>query len=335
MEQRQIVYSGIQPSGNLTLGNYIGAVRNFGKMQEEFDCIYAIADLHSITVRQEPALLRRRTSELFALLLAAGVDPEKSILYVQSQVPAHAQMTWVLNCFTYMGELSRMTQFKDKSQKHSDNVNAGLLDYPVLMASDILLYQANLVPVGADQKQHLEITRDIATRFNGVYGDVFTIPEPYIPEVGARVMSLQVPTEKMSKSDPNENGFIAILDPPDVIMRKMKRAVTDSDTENAVRVAPEKPGVSNLIGIYAVLKNKTTQQVEDEFRGKGYGAFKPAVAEAIIETLKPIQDEYARYLKDKAQLEALMKQGAERAERIAVRTLNKAMKKVGFVLRTY
>ena len=335
MEQRQIVYSGIQPSGNLTLGNYIGAVRNFGKMQEEFDCIYAIADLHSITVRQEPALLRRRTSELFALLLAAGVDPEKSILYVQSQVPAHAQMTWVLNCFTYMGELSRMTQFKDKSQKHSDNVNAGLLDYPVLMASDILLYQATLVPVGADQKQHLEITRDIATRFNGVYGDVFTIPEPYIPEVGARVMSLQVPTEKMSKSDPNENGFIAILDPPDVIMRKMKRAVTDSDTENAVRVAPEKPGVSNLIGIYAVLKNKTTQQVEDEFRGKGYGAFKPAVAEAIIETLKPIQDEYARYLKDKAQLEALMKQGAERAERIAVRTLNKAMKKVGFVLRTY
>ena len=335
MEQRQIVYSGIQPSGNLTLGNYIGAVRNFGKMQEEFDCIYAIADLHSITVRQEPALLRRRTSELFALLLAAGVDPEKSILYVQSQVPAHAQMTWVLNCFTYMGELSRMTQFKDKSQKHSDNVNAGLLDYPVLMASDILLYQANLVPVGADQKQHLEITRDIATRFNGVYGDVFTIPEPYIPEVGARVMSLQVPTEKMSKSDPNENGFIAILDPPDVIMRKMKRAVTDSDTENAVRVAPEKPGVSNLIGIYAVLKNKTTQQVEDEFRGKGYGAFKPAVAETIIETLKPIQDEYARYLKDKAQLEALMKQGAERAERIAARTLNKAMKKVGFVLRTY
>lgn len=335
MEQRQIVYSGIQPSGNLTLGNYIGAVRNFGKMQEEFDCIYAIADLHSITVRQEPALLRRRTSELFALLLAAGVDPEKSILYVQSQVPAHAQMTWVLNCFTYMGELSRMTQFKDKSQKHSDNVNAGLLDYPVLMASDILLYQANLVPVGADQKQHLEITRDIAARFNGVYGDVFTIPEPYIPEVGARVMSLQVPTEKMSKSDPNENGFIAILDPPDVIMRKMKRAVTDSDTENAVRVAPEKPGVSNLIGIYAVLKNKTTQQVEDEFRGKGYGAFKPAVAEAIIETLKPIQDEYARYLKDKAQLEALMKQGAERAERIAIRTLNKAMKKVGFVLRTY
>ncbi len=335
MEQKKIVYSGIQPSGNLTLGNYIGAVRNFGKMQEEFDCIYAIADLHSITVRQEPALLRRRTNELFALLLAAGVDPEKSILYVQSQVPAHAQMTWVLNCFTYMGELSRMTQFKDKSQKHSDNVNAGLLDYPVLMAADILLYQANLVPVGADQKQHLEITRDIAARFNGVYGDVFTIPEPYIPEVGARVMSLQVPTEKMSKSDPNENGFIAILDPPDVIMRKMKRAVTDSDTENAVRVAPEKPGVSNLIGIYAVLQNKTTQQVEEEFRGKGYGAFKPAVAEAIIETLKPIQDEYARYLKDKAQLEALMKQGAERAERIAVRTLNKAMKKVGFILRSY
>ena len=330
MEKKKVVYSGIQPSGMLTLGNYVGAVRNWGKMQEEFDCIYCVVNMHAITVRQEPAVLRRRTLETYALLMACGIDPAKSILYVQSHVPEHAQLSWALNCYTYMGELNRMTQFKDKSEKHPDNINAGLFDYPVLMAADILLYQADLVPVGADQKQHLEITRDIAERFNNLYGEVFTVPDGYIPKVGARIMSLQEPERKMSKSDENENGYIALLDPPDVITRKIKRAVTDSDTENAIRVAPEKPGVSNLIGIYSVLTEKTTQQVEEEFAGKGYGAFKPAVAEAVVETLKPIQDRYQAYLSDKAQLEALMKDGAEIAAAIARRTLRKVYKKIGF-----
>lgn len=330
MEKKKVVYSGIQPSGMLTLGNYVGAVRNWGKMQEEFDCIYCVVNMHAITVRQEPAVLRRRTLETYALLMACGIDPAKSILYVQSYVPEHAQLSWALNCYTYMGELNRMTQFKDKSEKHPDNINAGLFDYPVLMAADILLYQADLVPVGADQKQHLEITRDIAERFNNLYGEVFTVPDGYIPKVGARIMSLQEPERKMSKSDENENGYIALLDPPDVITRKIKRAVTDSDTENAIRVAPEKPGVSNLIGIYSVLTEKTTQQVEEEFAGKGYGAFKPAVAEAVVETLKPIQDRYQAYLSDKAQLEALMKDGAEKAAAIARRTLRKVYKKIGF-----
>ena len=330
MEKKKVVYSGIQPSGMLTLGNYVGAVRNWGKMQEEFDCIYCVVNMHAITVRQEPAVLRRRTLETYALLMACGIDPAKSILYVQSHVPEHAQLSWALNCYTYMGELNRMTQFKDKSEKHPDNINAGLFDYPVLMAADILLYQADLVPVGADQKQHLEITRDIAERFNNLYGEVFTVPDGYIPKVGARIMSLQEPERKMSKSDENENGYIALLDPPDVITRKIKRAVTDSDTENAIRVAPEKPGVSNLIGIYSVLTEKTTQQVEEEFAGKGYGAFKPAVAEAVVETLKPIQDRYQAYLSDKAQLEALMKDGAEKAAAIARRTLRQVYKKIGF-----
>ena len=330
MEKKKVVYSGIQPSGMLTLGNYVGAVRNWGKMQEEFDCIYCVVNMHAITVRQEPAVLRRRTLETYALLMACGIDPAKSILYVQSHVPEHAQLSWALNCYTYMGELNRMTQFKDKSEKHPDNINAGLFDYPVLMAADILLYQADLVPVGADQKQHLEITRDIAERFNNLYGEVFTVPDGYIPKVGARIMSLQEPERKMSKSDENENGYIALLDPPDVITRKIKRAVTDSDTENAIRVAPEKPGVSNLIGIYSVLTEKTTQQVEEEFAGKGYGAFKPAVAEAVVETLKPIQDRYQAYLSDKAQLEALMKDGAEKAAAIARRTLRMVYKKIGF-----
>ena len=323
METKKVVYSGIQPSGMLTLGNYVGAVRNWGKMQEEFDCIYCVVNMHAITVRQEPAVLRRRTMETYALLMACGIDPKKSILYVQSHVPEHAQLSWALNCYTYMGELSRMTQFKDKSEKHPDNINAGLFDYPVLMAADILLYQADLVPVGADQKQHLEMTRDIAERFNNLYGEVFTVPDGYIPKVGARIMSLQEPERKMSKSDENENGYIALLDPPDVITRKVKRAITDSDTENPIRVAPEKPGVSNLIGIYSVLTDKTPQQVEEEFVGKGYGAFKPVVAEAVVETLKPIQDRYQAFLSDKAQLEALMKEGADKAAAIARRTLRK------------
>lgn len=330
MEKKQVVYSGIQPSGMLTLGNYVGAVRNWEKMQEDFDCIYCVVNMHAITVRQEAAVLRRRTLETYALLMACGIDPQRSILYVQSHVPEHAQLTWVLNCYTYMGELSRMTQFKDKSEKHPDNINAGLFDYPALMAADILLYQSDLVPVGADQKQHLELTRDIAERFNNLYGDVFTVPEGYIPPVGARIMSLQEPERKMSKSDENENGYIALLDPPEVITRKIKRAITDSDTENAIRVAPEKPGVSNLIGIYAVLTGKTPEQVEQEFVGKGYGAFKPAVAEAVVETLRPIQTDYQTYLSDKAQLEALMKQGAEKAGAIARRTLRKVYKKIGF-----
>ena len=330
-ERKQRVYSGIQPSGMLTLGNYIGAVRNWDKMQEEYDCIYCVVDQHAITVRQEPATLRRRTLEIFALLMACGVDPQRSILYVQSHVPAHAQLSWVLNCYTYMGELSRMTQFKDKSRRHADNINAGLYDYPVLMAADILLYQTDLVPIGADQKQHLELARDVAERFNNLYGEVFRIPEPYIPKVGARVMSLQEPEKKMSKSDSNENGFISLLDPPEVIVRKCKRAVTDSDTENPVRVAPEKPGVSNLIGILAAVTDRTPEAIEQQFKGLGYGAFKPAVAEAVIEALRPIQQRYQEYLADKGQLLSYMQQGADAAARIANRTLQKVYKKVGFV----
>ena len=330
-ERRQRVYSGIQPSGMLTLGNYIGAVRNWDKMQDEYDCIYCVVDQHAITVRQEPATLRRRTMEIFALLMACGVDPQRSILYVQSHVPAHAQLSWVLNCYTYMGELSRMTQFKDKSQRHADNINAGLYDYPVLMAADILLYQTDLVPIGADQKQHLELARDVAERFNNLYGNVFKIPEPYIPKVGARVMSLQEPEKKMSKSDTNENGFISLLDPPEVIVRKFKRAVTDSDTENPVRVAADKPGVSNLIGILAAVTDQAPEAIEQQFKGQGYGAFKPAVADAVVEALRPIQQRYQMYLSDKGQLLAYMQKGADAAARIANRTLQKVYKKVGFV----
>ena len=289
MEQKEAkkrVYSGIQPSGMLTLGNYIGAVRNWDSMQDEYDCIYCVVDQHAITVRQDAATLRRRTMETYALLLAAGIDPKRSILYVQSHVPAHAMLTWVLNCFTYVGELSRMTQFKDKSEKHADNINAGLLDYPVLMVSDILLYRSDLVPIGADQKQHLELTRDVAARFNNLFGDTFVVPEPYIGKVGARIMSLQEPEKKMSKSDENVNAFIAMLDEPDVIRRKMRRAVTDS--EGTVRVAPEKPGISNLIGIYAALTGLATEAVEKEFEGKGYGVFKDAVADVVVDALAPI-----------------------------------------------
>ena len=320
----------IQPSGTPTLGNYLGALKNWVAMQDEFECIYAIADLHAITVRQDPAKLRKNIYSAFALLLAIGLDPEKSILFIQSQVPEHAQLNWLLSCYTQFGELSRMTQFKDKAAKHADNVNSGLFSYPVLMAADILLYQPDFVPVGADQKQHLEIARDIATRFNGIYGDVFTIPEPYIAKTGARIMSLQDPSRKMSKSDENVNGFIGMLDSRDDIIRKFKRAVTDSDA--CVRVAPEKPGVSNLIGIYSAVTNKTFEEIEREFEGKGYGDFKMAVGEAVADTLTPIRENYDRIIKDKAYLEELYHAGAQNAERIARRTYNKAMKKVGFVL---
>lgn len=324
------VLSCIQPTGTPTLGNYLGALKNWKNMQDEFECIYAVADLHAITVRQESAQLRKNIYSMFALLLALGLDPQKSIMFIQSHVPEHAQLSWLLSCYTQFGELSRMTQFKDKSAKHADNVNAGLFTYPVLMAADILLYKPDFVPVGADQKQHLEIARDIACRFNGIYGDVFTVPEAYIPKTGARVMSLQDPAKKMSKSDENVNSFVGMLDSRDDIIRKFKRAVTDSDA--CVKVAEDKPGVSNLIGIYSAVTEKTADEIEREFEGKGYGEFKLAVGEAVADALNPVKVEYDRIISDKAYLEQLYRQGAENAERIARKTYFKAMKKVGYVL---
>ncbi len=329
--QKPIIFSGIQPTGVLTLGNYIGAMRNWKLLEDDYRCLYCVVDLHSLTVRQVPAELRKRSMEVLALLMAVGLDPQKSLLFLQSHVSAHAELTWVLNCFTYMGELSRMTQFKEKSAKHADNINAGLFGYPVLMASDILLYQANLVPVGADQKQHLEISRDIAERFNGVYGDVFTLPEPYIPKVGARVMSLQDPLRKMSKSDPEET-YIALLDRPDVIRKKIKRAVTDSDGE--IRYDTEqKPGVSNLLSILAVLTGQDVEACAAALAGLGYGALKATVADAVIATLTPIQEKFDALMKDKAYLEQVMNDGAREAARLAQRTLSKVYKKVGLVPR--
>ncbi|MDR0898283.1 MAG: tryptophan--tRNA ligase [Oscillospiraceae bacterium] len=325
--KKPVIFSGIQPSGTLTLGNYIGAIRNWKLLEDEYDSIYSIVDLHAITVRQDAAQLRRRCLEVLGIYLAAGLNPEKTLMYYQSHVPAHAELSWVLNCYTYMGELQRMTQFKDKSVKHEGNINAGLLTYPVLMAADILLYQADLVPIGADQKQHLELARDIAIRFNNLYGDVFVVPEGYFPKVGARVMSLQEPTRKMSKSDP-EDTYVAILDPPDVIRRKLKRAVTDS--EASVRFDPEnKPGVSNLMSILGALTGQTMPEIEQDFAGKGYGAFKETVAEAIVETLAPVQSEHKRLMADKAYLQQVMTDGAERAARIAGRTMRKVRRKVG------
>ncbi len=320
----------IQSTGTPTLGNYLGALRNWVALQDEFECAYAVADLHAITVRQEPAKLRQQINETFALLLAIGLDPEKSLLFVQSQVPQHAQLSWLLSCHTQFGELSRMTQFKDKSLKHADNINAGLFTYRVLMAADILLYQPDVVPVGADQKQHCELTRDIAMRFNHLYANTFTIPEPYIMKTGARVCSLQEPTKKMSKSDENQNAFISLKDDADTIMRKFRRAVTDSEAK--VRYAEGKDGVNNLMEIYSAVTGKTLEQIEDEFTGKGYGDFKTAVGEAVALELKPIQERFTELMKDKAQLENWMKIGAERASHIAGRTLGKAMKKLGFVI---
>ena len=324
------VLSAIQPSGLLTLGNYLGALKNWSAMDKEFDCLFAVADLHAITVRQEPAKLRQQIYTTAALLLALGLDADKNVLFIQSQVPAHSQLAWILNCYTQFGELSRMTQFKDKSAKHADNVNAGLFTYPALMAADILLYKTDLVPVGADQKQHLELARDVATRFNGIYGDVFTIPEPYIAKTGARVMSLQDPTKKMSKSDENINAWVAILDKPEDIMRKFKRAVTDSEAK--VYVGEGKDGINNLISIYSAITGKTADQVAAEFEGKGYGDFKTAVGEAVVEELRPIREEYERIITDKGEIERIYKQGAEKADWIARRTLGKVMKKTGFVL---
>ena len=334
MEQtvrKQRILSGIQPSGTPTLGNYIGAMRNWKLLEDEYDCLYMIADLHAITVRQEPAKLRQQSIQLLALLLAIGLDPEKNVLFFQSHVPQHAQMNWLLNCYTYMGEMSRMTQFKDKSAKHADNINCGLFTYPVLMAGDILLYQANLVPVGVDQTQHLEICRDIAERVNGLYSGVFTIPEGYYPKVGARVMSLQEPTRKMSKSDADDS-FISILDGPDTVRRKIRRAVTDSDGE--IRFDPEnKPGVSNLLSILSALTGETIDSLAESFADKGYGDLKSAVTDATIETLVPIQTSFNQYMADKAYLESVYRTGAERASRIAERTLAKLMKKIGFIAK--
>ena len=329
MEKKKVL-SCIQPSGMLTLGNYLGALKNWINMQDEFECTYAVADLHAITVRQEPAKLRAQIYSTYALMLALGLDTQKSTLFIQSHVPEHAQLSWLLSCYTQFGELSRMTQFKDKSAKHSDNVNVGLFSYPALMAADILLYKPDFVPVGADQKQHLEIARDIATRFNHIYGDVFTVPEPYIPKTGARVMSLQDPTKKMSKSDENVNAWVAILDDKDTVIRKFKRAVTDSLAQ--VRLSDEQPGIKNLIGIYSAVTNKTPQEIEKEFDGKGYGEFKLAVGEAVADELAPIRESYNTIISDKAELERLFREGGQRAEFIARKTYLKAMKKVGFVL---
>lgn len=332
--EKKIIFSATQPSGRITLGNYLGALRNWVALQDDYNAIYCVADEHAITVRQDPAALRRQSLELYAQFIACGLDPEKSIIFIQSHVPQHAELAWVLNCYTMFGELSRMTQFKDKSASHADNVNAGLFTYPSLMAADILLYQADLVPVGEDQRQHVEITRNIAQRFNGIYGDVFTMPEAYIPKVAARVMSLSEPEKKMSKSSPNENSFVLVMDKPEAIMRKFKRAITDSDTENCVRYDPaNKPGVANLMNIYSAVTGRSFSEIEAEFTGCGYGKFKPAVGEAVIETLRPIREEATRILADKAYLESVYKSGAEKASYTAAKTLRKVYKKVGFVAR--
>ena len=327
---KPVVYSGIQPTGIITIGNYIGAITNWLKLSDEYDCIYGIADLHALTVRQVPAEYRQRAMSFFAQYLACGLDPQKNILYFQSHVHEHTELSWILNCFTYIGEMQRMTQFKDKSQKHQDNINMGLLDYPVLMAADILLYQTALVPVGADQKQHLEITRDIAIRFNNLYSPTFTVPEAYIPKQGARVFSLQDPTAKMSKSDPDPNAAVSIIEDPDSIMRKFRRAVTDSDS--VVRYDPElKPGVSNLMTIMSEMGGMSIEEIEKNYSDKGYAAFKSACAEAVIERLRPVRERYASLTTDKEYLADIAKEGAVRASAIARRTMSKVKRKVGLV----
>lgn len=326
--KKKIVLSAIQPTGTPTLGNYLGALKNWKDMSEgEYDCLYAVADLHSLTVRPEPADLRRRTLEMYAILLALGIDPEKNIVFIQSHVPQHAQLSWLLSCCTQFGEASRMTQFKDKSEKHPENVNVGLFTYPILMAADILLYQTDFVPIGEDQKQHLEIARDIAERFNTVYGNTFKLPEPFIGKVGARVKSLQDPIQKMSKSDPNPKGYISMLDDDNTIVKKIKSAVTDSEAK--VRYAEGKDGINNLMGIYSCCTGKTFDDIEKEFDGKGYGDFKGAVAEAVVEELRPFKSEFNRLMSDKAYLTKCAEIGAQRAGRLAQRTLSKAMKKTG------
>lgn len=326
---KKVLYSAMQSTGTLTLGNYLGALDNWVKLADEYETFYAIADLHSLTVRQNPAELRKRAKDLFILYIAAGLDPEKNCIYYQSHVPAHAELGWILDCFTYMGELSRMTQFKDKSAKHADNINAGLFTYPALMAADILLYQADVVPVGADQKQHLEITRDLAQRFNNIYGDVFTVPEPYIGQSTAKIMSLQDPSKKMSKSDENPNASILLMDDPDTIIRKFKRAVTDSDMD--VRYSDDKPGIKNLINIYTTISGKTIEEVEREFEGKGYGDFKMAVGETVVDRLKPLQDRFYDLQKNKDYINGIIKENDGKAAYFANKTLRKVKKKVGLL----
>ena len=328
VEKKARVLSAIQPTSVPTLGNYLGALKNWASMSKDNDCLYAVADLHAITVRQEPAKLRKQTLEMYALLLAIGLDPEESVVFVQSHVPQHAELAWILNCYTQFGEAARMTQFKDKSAKHADNINVGLFSYPTLMAADILLYQADYVPIGADQKQHLELARDIADRFNGIYSPTFTIPNPYIGKAGARVMSLQDPTKKMSKSDPNPKASIALLDTPDDIRKKFKSAVTDSEAK--VRYADGKDGINNLMSIYSCCTGLDYDAIEKEFDGKGYGDFKLAVAESVIVSIKPVQEKYYELMSDKAYLEKCAAEGAMKASYIANKTLTKVMKKVGF-----
>lgn len=329
MEDKKLIFSGIQPTGTFTLGNYIGAVRNWGPLQEEYNCIYCVVDMHAITVRQDPVKLRQNTLNSYALLMACGIDTEKSILFIQSHVKTHAELSWILGCNTQFGELSRMTQFKDKSRKHADDVNSGLFTYPVLMAADILAYNADLVPVGVDQKQHLELARNIAQRFNQRYGDFFTLPDPYIPEVGAKVMSLQEPTKKMSKSDENPNSVILILDDKDTIIRKFKRAVTDSEAEVCFREG--KDGINNLMTIYSSFTGKNFGEIESEFAGKGYGDFKLAVGEAVADHLEPVRTEFDRLMKDKEYLKKCYTEGAEKALKYSQRIVSKVYRKVGFV----
>lgn len=328
IDGKKVLFSGMQATGNLTLGNYLGALKNWLTLSDEYECFYSVVDLHSITVRQEPAELRKRARNLLTLYVAAGLDPKKNCIYYQSHVPGHAQLSWILNCYTYMGELNRMTQFKDKSSRHADNINAGLFTYPVLMAADILLFQADVVPVGKDQLQHLELTRDVAQRFNSIYGNVFTVPEPYIGKTGAKIMSLQEPTKKMSKSDENPNASILLMDDPDTIIRKFKRAVTDS--EACICYREEQPGIKNLLDIYCTCSNKTVEEAVREFEGKGYGEFKLAVGESVVSVLKPIQDEFARLSKDKTYIDEIIKENAQKANYFANKTLRKVQKKVGF-----
>ncbi len=332
--EKKTLLSGIQPSGDLHLGNYLGAVKNWAALPDEFNCFYFMADLHTLTVRQNPAELRRRSTTQLAQYIACGLDPEKNVLFLQSHVHEHAELGWILNCYTMFGELSRMTQFKDKCAKNADNINGGLFTYPSLMAADILLYQADYVPVGEDQKQHCELTRDIANRFNNLYGETFKVPEPYIPKVGARIMSLGNPTSKMSKSDPA--GCVFLMDSPEEIARKFKRAITDSDTERCVRYDPEnKPGVANLMNIYSSVTGKSFDEIESEFAGKGYGVFKPAVGDAVIETLRPIREEAERILADKAYLKQVYTDGAMKASSVARKTLRKVYKRVGLVEKPF
>lgn len=328
-EAKKVILSGIQPSGELTIGNYLGALKNWVKLQDEYECYYCIVDLHAITVKQVPKDLRARTLEVLAVYIAAGIDPDKNTLFIQSHVPAHSELGWLLNCNTYMGELSRMTQYKDKSQRYGNNISAGLFNYPVLMAADILLYQADLVPVGGDQKQHLELTRDIAERFNNTYSPTFKIPDPYIPKAGARIMDLQEPTKKMSKSSDNPNSYILLMDPPEVIRKKISRSVTDSI--GVVKYSDEQPGVKNLMTILSVITGKTPEDIEKEYEGQGYAQFKNDVAESIISELEPIQKRVKELISDKAYLESIYKKGAEKANYVATKTLRKVQKKIGFI----